>query len=509
MLDFSVLPHYEWLDIPVWVFDDVHHRCLWANAAALTLWRADSQAELLARDMSDISEGARLRLSLAAAEHARGEVVREQWTLYPKNEPVNTILVSRGILSPDGRQVMLFVATPLSSNFDKTLLRGMEAMQHTSVRIAIFSLRDGRALMLNPAAAAAFGAPGQGRKDVKFASLFTDAPVAARIRAQVKRGQTFAADVELITTMGKRWHGLDVRPMRDPLSGEMVMQLNARDIADLKATQVMLEAARQSAEEASQAKSSFLAHMSHEIRTPMNGVLGLTELVLQTELDERQRKFITLAHSSAKGLMVIINDLLDMAKVEAGRIVMEQSSFSLHDCLREAIHPLLLQAQERHITLIVRVQPAVSDQLLGDALRLRQVLINLVGNALKFTEKGEVHVEVELLENLPAEGDIGASQRLRFGVHDTGIGLTPEQLQHVFAPFTQADRSITRRYGGTGLGLTIAHRLVQLMGGDIQVESSFGVGSCFSFELVLQVAAPQTQPPATAAPELASGQQHA
>ncbi len=507
MLDFSVLPHYEWLDIPVWVFDDVHHRCLWANAAALTLWRADSQAELLARDLSDISAGARLRLSLAAAEHARGEVVREPWTLYPKNEPVSVMLTSRSILTPDGRQVMLFTASPLSSNPDTTLLRGMEALQHTSVRIAIFSLRDGRALMLNPAAAAAFGAPVQGDKGVKFASLFTHAPVAARIRAQVNRGQTFAADVELITTMGKRWHGMDVRPMRDPLSGEMVMQLNARDIADLKATQTMLEAARQAAEEASQAKSSFLAHMSHEIRTPMNGVLGLTELVLQTELDERQRKFITLAHNSAKGLMLIINDLLDMAKVEAGRIVMEQSPFSLHDCLREAIQPLLLHAHERDIVLMVRVQPAVADQLLGDALRLRQVLINLVGNALKFTERGEVHVEVELLEELPASGSSGASQRLRFGVHDTGIGLTQEQIQHVFAPFTQADRSITRRYGGTGLGLTIAHRLVQLMGGEIQIESTPGVGSCFSFELVMPAATPQ--PPATAAPDPASGQQHA
>ena len=263
MLDFSVLPHYEWLDIPVWVFDDVRHRCLWANAAALTLWRADSQAELLGRDMSDISAGARLRLTLAAAEHARGGVVREPWTLYPKNEPVSVMLTSRGILSPDGRQVMLFTAAPLSSNPDTTLLRGMEALQHTSVRIAIFSLRDGRALMLNPAAAVAFGAPVQGRDGVRFASLFNHAAVAARIRAQIKRGQTFAADVELITTLGKRWHGLDVRPMRDPLSGEMVMQLNARDIADLKATQTMLEAARQAAEEASQAKSSFLAHMRY------------------------------------------------------------------------------------------------------------------------------------------------------------------------------------------------------------------------------------------------------
>ncbi|MBT9458176.1 MAG: hypothetical protein IV092_21935 [Burkholderiaceae bacterium] len=503
MLDFTCLTHYEWLDVPVWVFDHARQRNLWANAAALSLWRADSEAEFLARDMSDASESARLRLNLTAAEHAKGQVIREQWTLYPKGHPVTATLVSRAILTDEGRQVMLFASDPLSTSFDKTMLRGIEALQHTSVRIAMFNLRDGKALMLNPAAAAAFGSLHQGRDAVGFSTLFADADVPARILGQVRRGQTFSADLELITTIGRRWHGLDARPMRDPVSGELVLQLNARDIADLKATQAMLEAARQAAEAASQSKSSFLAHMSHEIRTPMNGVLGLTELVLQTQLDERQRKFIELAHNSAKGLMVIINDLLDVAKVESGRIVVDQAPFSLHGCLRESLHPLLLQAHNRGITLKVLVQPAVADQLLGDALRLRQVLINLVGNALKFTERGEVRVEVEMLEDRPAEAGEPALQRLRFAVHDTGIGMTREQIQHVFDPFTQADSSITRRYGGTGLGLTIVHRLVQLMGGQIEVESLPGVGSCFSFELQLKRPCLEALAPVT------SGQQHA
>jgi signal transduction histidine kinase len=281
-----------------------------------------------------------------------------------------------------------------------------------------------------------------------------------------------------------RWHAVDARPMRDPVTGDQVMQLNARDIADLKASQAALEAAREAAEAASQAKSSFLANMSHEIRTPMNGVLGLTELVLQTELSERQRKFIELAHSSAKGLMVIINDLLDVAKIEAGRIVIEEHLFTLHEVLREALHPLLLQAHEKGIELHARVQPGVPQSVQGDALRLRQVLVNLVGNALKFTEKGEVRVEVQRVE--PSGDEAPDALRLRFSVHDTGIGMTREQIAQIFDPFTQADGSITRRYGGTGLGLTIVQRLVGLMGGKVEVESQPGTGSCFSFEIALK-----------------------
>ncbi|QPF73528.1 hypothetical protein G8A07_11755 [Roseateles sp. DAIF2] len=498
MLDFSSLTHYDWLDVPMWVFDQEHQRNLWANAAALSFWRAESAEEFLSRDFSDTSPMVKERLAVTAADHVQGKIVREQWTLYPRGQATTVLLVSRGMRTPDRRQVILFAADALPAGVDKSMLRGVEALQHTSVRIAMFSLKDGSVLMRNPAAATAF-ALGEERGNKAFLAMFPDPDLARRIFGQVQRGHSFAADLELITTGGRRWHGVDARPMRDPVTGELVMQFNARDIADLKASQAALEAAREAAEAASQAKSSFLANMSHEIRTPMNGVLGLTELVLQTELSERQRKFIELAHNSAKGLMVIINDLLDVAKIEAGRVQIEQHPFSLHDCLREALQPLLLHAHEKGIGLHARVQPGVPLHVLGDALRLRQVLVNLVGNALKFTEKGEVRLEVQRIDDGSA---CETPAQLRFSVHDTGIGMTREQIAQIFDPFTQADGSITRRYGGTGLGLTIVQRLVNLMGGRVAVESQPGTGSCFSFELSLQ----RGQQPAAGTPASLNGQ---
>ncbi|WP_077035843.1 HAMP domain-containing sensor histidine kinase [Pelomonas sp. KK5] len=486
MLDFSSLSHYDWLDVPMWVYDPERQRNLWANAAALSFWRCETAEEFLSCEFSDGSSSVRERLAVTASDHAQGRIVREQWTLYPKGQPTTVMLVSRGIRSPERRQMMLFAADSLASGTDKSMLRGVEALQHTSVRIAVFSLKDGSVLMRNPAAALSFGklAPEPGQRE--FELLFADETDAERVFGQVQRGESCRGELLLRTTAGPRWHAVDARPMRDPVTGDQVMQLNARDITELKASQTALEAARVAAEAASQAKSSFLANMSHEIRTPMNGVLGLTELVLQTDLDDRQRRFIELAHNSAKSLMVIINDLLDVAKIEAGRLQIEEHSFSLHDALREALSPLLLTAHEKGIHLQAMLQPGVPPRVRGDALRLRQVLVNLVGNALKFTDKdGEVRVEVQPAGTAATDAAPDAL-RLRFLVQDSGIGMTPEQIAQVFDPFTQADGSITRRYGGTGLGLTIVKRLVALMGGSVRVESSPGEGSCFSFEIALR-----------------------
>lgn len=488
MLDFSCLHLYEWLDLPMWVFDAERLRMVWGNSAAHTFWHADSDQEFRSRDFSDLTEGTRTRLMLTMQSHAKGEITRESWTLYPLGTPVTSELVSRGIHLPDKRQGILFASEPLAASFDADALRGVEAVQHTTVRIAVHSLPQGTLLMRNPAAVQAFGPVRTTRRGNSihndFAAMFPEPGVAARIMAQVRKGQTFSAEMELHTLHGLRWHGIDVRPVVDPGTGGRAMQVNARDISNLKAVQQALESARVAADRANLAKSEFLTNMSHEIRTPMNGVLGLTDLVLRTELNQTQRKYIDLVNQSAKGLMVIINDLLDVAKVESGRMQLEQRPLSLRHCIDEAFMPLTHEAMNKGLSLYANIHPDVPELVLGDAVRLRQVLVNLVGNALKFTEQGEVRIDVRPLPEGHGEPDPETIDLL-FSVRDTGIGMTPEQLEHVFDPFVQADSSITRRYGGTGLGLTIVNRLVRLMGSEVKVQSTPGKGSCFSFTLRL------------------------
>jgi two-component system, sensor histidine kinase len=244
---------------------------------------------------------------------------------------------------------------------------------------------------------------------------------------------------------------------------------------------VELLAAKEVAEAASHAKSEFLANMSHEIRTPMNGVLGVTDLLLQDKLSEKHKQLVQTIHASGKTLLYIINDILDFSKIEAGRLELENINFNLRD-MADSIHDLFsYKASEKGLTLTSQVQEDIPKIVYGDPARLRQIIINLIGNSLKFTDHGSVHLNAELVEHK------NGRCLLRFEIRDTGIGLTQEQMQGVFDTFSQADSSTTRKYGGTGLGLTISRQLVELMDGEIEVESELGRGACFSFTVLLQV----------------------
>jgi len=333
-------------------------------------------------------------------------------------------------------------------------------------------------LMCNPAFEKLFGY----RQDEMMGRKIMDLLATGEIRHQMEATQrlVLAGNLSRMATRRRRADGTLVEVevtavpvIRDGKISEVMVIYY--DITERKRVEEALWRAKEAAESANRAKSEFLANMSHEIRTPMNGIIGMTELVLDTELDSEQREQLNLAKASADSLLTLINDILDYSKIEAGQMDIESIDFSLGDCVGETMKALSLRAHQKGLELAFEIEPNAPDGVMGDPGRLRQILNNLVGNAIKFTETGEVVLRVKLESREPD------FVRLQFEVTDTGIGISSEKQTAIFEPFKQADGSMTRKYGGTGLGLTISSRLVELMGGKIWVESELGRGSCFYF----------------------------
>jgi PAS domain S-box-containing protein len=337
---------------------------------------------------------------------------------------------------------------------------------------------------------------GKGPRDFQF---FDDPEDYRRFNAELKaKGSVRNMETTFRRKDGSTYADL-VSAVILSLAGRYCLVLITRDISALKEAERQLVEAREAALSASRAKSEFLSSMSHEIRTPMNAVLGMADLLWESPLDDEQRRYLEIMRTNGNTLLDLINDVLDLAKVESGRLTLENVDFDIRDLADKVADTVGMRAHEKQVELVARVAPEVPANLVGDPLRLRQVLINLLGNAVKFTEKGEIVLTIETTEptNRSDEGD--ERTVLRFSVADTGIGIPADRLDAIFSAFTQGDSSTTRKFGGTGLGLTIVKRLVELYHGQISVQSEVGKGSTFSFTAEFGVR-PAPEQPASARP---------
>ncbi|HPU52943.1 MAG TPA: ATP-binding protein [Burkholderiaceae bacterium] len=316
------------------------------------------------------------------------------------------------------------------------------------------------------------------------------------IRKAVAAGQVWKGEVCNRTKDGRLvWFNTTIVPLTNGVGPADEVITISTDITERKAAEIELRHAKEAAEAANRAKSEFLANMSHEIRTPMNGIIGMTDLALDTELNAEQREYIAIVKSSADSLLNVINDILDFSRIEAGQLLIESVPFDLPTMVDETVRNLSHLAARKHLPLTVQIDPDMPALVTGDPARLRQVLLNLIGNAIKFTERGDITVM--------ASASVVSAERIvaRFAVRDTGVGIAPDKTTHIFGAFAQEDASITRKYGGTGLGLSICKRLVELMGGVIDVVSEPGKGSTFEFTATLGLPQPDGDP---VAPDSAS-----
>ena len=428
------------------------------------------------------------RIMLADGKPRRNE----EWITYPDGRSVLLETLKTPYFGPEGQTLGLVgISRDITERkLIEDRLRHSEenlttVLNSTDDSVALVD-RDGRLLALNESMAKRFNKTVEELLGTDFYRLF-DVGDAQRRRAMTER--TFK-NGKLVRFEDKREGSIidqTLYPVFNPNGDVTRVAIFARDITGQVRIREELQRARDTAEEANRMKSEFLAMMSHEIRTPMNVIVGTADLLRETSLSEEQKHYVQLYSRAGENLLELIDDILDFSKVEAGRLHLERVTFDPVEVTARTVEMLAIRAQEKGLELVLRTDLEAPVATLGDPRRLRQILINLIGNAVKFTERGEVVVGVKALgyKQLPLAAEKGIE--LEFSVSDTGIGIPINKLSSVFNSFEQADSSTTRRYGGTGLGLAISKRLVEMMGGEIEIESEAGHGSTFRFSLVLPV----------------------
>ncbi|KQV56304.1 MULTISPECIES: PAS domain-containing hybrid sensor histidine kinase/response regulator [unclassified Caulobacter] len=467
---------FDHLRRPIWVFDDVRKRKVYANRAALDLWGASTLDDLLARDFSDQSPAVRTRMKDIAARIENGGAVEERWTFYPNGAPLVVDTTISRIALPGGGHAMLLEGAEVQAEAQQQ--RAIEALRHTSALVSLYDA-DGFRIFGNPAALSCY--PGAG---VRFAEIFANGDAGGALWSSALDGDAVEGAYRMITAHGERWHGLAARRTPDPVTGELCVLVNETDITEEVEAQSALAEARERAEAAMAARQDFLANMSHELRTPLTSILGFTDLLDASKLDDEQRRRLGRIRDAGVVLLDTLNDVLDFAKLEAGGVNLESRPFALRALLNQAAGMFEAQALSKGLDLTLRIDPACPEWLEGDGQRLRQVLVNFLGNAVKFTGAGSVTLSATYRSGAKA-----GSARLELAVSDTGVGVPAAMLDTVFERFAQAGPEVSRTFGGTGLGLAISKEIVQLMGGEIGVDSIAGQGARFWCVLDLPVVA--------------------